>query len=249
MSELKLDEAVFIQTANTRNLSLMMDDIHMDVGEGRFGVICGPAGLGKSRAVRWYHANSTATVYLESTTIWKTSDLAFLRDLCRELGIEQVRSRKEQCFRDIMDHLNEHPETVIFIDEVDRMAGSFLELCRDITRISICPIVFIGENRLLPFMQRNERVWTRTYEPVTFKPMRASDVMIYAKEVAGVALSVEAAGILHQTKTRNTGDGNFRLVKRALIYALSYANAAKTTEITVDIAKMAVKSAVRWSGR
>jgi hypothetical protein len=247
MTDLKLSESVFIQTANTRNLSLMMDDIRMDVGEGRFGVVCGPAGLGKSRAVKWYHANSTDTVYLESTSIWKSSDLAFLRDLCRELGIVHIRNRKEYCFRDVIDFLNDHPQTIILIDEVDRLSNSFLELARDITRMTVCPIIFIGEKKLLAFMQQNERVWTRTFAPVMFTTMKESDVIIYAKEVAGLALPVEVAGILHQTQTKNTEAGNFRLVKRALIYAIAYANAAKASEITPEIARMAIKSAVRWA--
>ena len=244
--ELKLSEAVFIQTPNTRNFGLMLDDLRMDVGEGRFGVVSGPAGLGKSRTVKWHHANSTDTVYLESTAVWKTSELAFLRDLCFEFGLENVRNRKEYCFRDIIDHLSTHPETLLIIDEADRMSNLGLELCRDITRTTVCPIILVGEKKLLSFMQQNERVWTRTFAPVMFKPMRESDVIVYAKDVAGLSLSVEVAEILHRTKTKNTDDGNFRLVKRALIYAISYANASNAEDITPDIARMAIKSAVKW---
>jgi DNA transposition AAA+ family ATPase len=227
----------------------MLDDLKMDVGEGRFGCVCGGAGLGKSRAVKYYHANNENTIYLESTLIWKNSDLAFLRDLCRELGIDNPRKNKEWCFRAVVESLYQNPNTIVFIDEADRMKNNFLEIVRDITRITLCPIVLIGEPGLLPMMQQNERCWTRTFEPVQFAPMQPSDLLIYAQEAAGAELSLEVAGILHQTKTKKTVNGNFRLVKRALLYAIAYANAAKSGEITVQIAEMAIRSAIRWANK
>ncbi len=249
MPELQFDESLYIQTANTRNFTLMIDDLRMDVGEGRFACVCGGAGLGKSRTVKWYHANNESSIYIESTLIWKTSDLAFLADLCRELGIENPKRNREWCFRAIVESLYQNPDTILFIDEADRMKNNFLEIVRDITRITLCPVVLIGEPGLLPMMQQNERVWTRTFEPVLFTPMKESDVIIYAQDSAGVEIPLEVAKILHQTKTKKTANGNFRLVKRALLYAIAYANAAKTEEITVKIAEMAIKSAIRWANK
>ena len=249
MTALSFNKSVFIQTANTRNLLLLMDDLHLDTSEGRFACVCGGAGLGKSEAVKWYHANNDETIYLESCQSWKTSTLAFLYDLCRELGIERTRRNRDWCFRAIVDRLFDRPETIIFIDEADRLGNDGLEYARDITRISLCPIVMIGEPRLLPIMQANERVWTRTFAPVQFAPMKESDVIIYAQEAAGVELSVEVAGILHQTQTKRIDKGNFRLVKRALLYAIAYANANRAGEINATIAKAAIKSAIQWANR
>lgn len=247
MPELKMSHSVFIQTQNVRNLLTMMDDIGMDIGEGRFAVICGGAGLGKSRSVKWYHANHQHTIYLESTAVWYSSELEFLCDLCRELGIENIAHRKGRCYRDIIDFLFDHPETVIFIDEVDRLKNIHLELMRDITRATLCPIVLIGEKNLIPFMRKNERVWTRTFEPVMFGAMRPSDVIIFVKEAVGVQIGADVAAILHKTGTKNTTDGNFRLVKRAVQYAIQYANAKKSETITPEIAAMAIKSAIQWA--
>ena len=249
MAQLTFNKAVFIQTGNTRNLLLLMDDLRLDVGEGRFACVCGGAGLGKSESVKWYHANHEETIYLESSLSWKTSTLSFLTDLCRELGIERTRRNRDWCFRAIIETLFERPETVILVDEADRLGNDGLEYARDITRISLCPVVLIGEPRLLPMMQANERVWTRTFAPVEFATMKESDVIIYAQEAAGVELSVEVAGILHQTQTKRTERGNFRLVKRALLYAIAYANANKTQEISVPIAQAAIKSAIQWANR
>lgn len=249
MAPLTFNKAVFIQTANTRNLLLMMDDLRLDVGEGRFACVCGGAGLGKSEAVKWFHANNDETIYLESTRSWKTSTLSFLTDLCREMGIERTKRNRDWCFRAIVEQLFERPETIIFIDEADRLGNDGLEYARDITRISLCPIVMVGEPRLLPIMQANERVWTRTFAPTQFTPMKESDVIIYAQEAAGVELSVEVAGILHRTETKKTSNGNFRLVKRALLYAIAYANANKSADIDVKIARAAIKSAIQWANR
>jgi len=247
MPELKMSNSVFIQTQNVRNVLMMMEDIQMDTGEGCFGMICGGAGLGKSETVKWYYANHPNTVYLPSTAIWRSSELEFLRDLCRELGIEDVGHRKGRCYRDIMDYLFENRDAVIFIDEVDRLKNGHLELMRDFTKVSLCPFVLIGERNLVPFMQRNERGWTLTFEPVMFSPMKHSDVIIFAKEAAGVKIGADVAAILHKTGTKNTSDGNFRLVKRAVQYAIQYANAKNSDAITPEIAGTAIKSAIHWA--
>ena len=247
MEPLQFSKSVFIQTQNTRNLVLMMDDIKMEIGEGRFAVICGSAGLGKSEAIKWYHANDTRTVYIESMITWVSSELAFLRDLCKEFGIEP-RHTKNLCFREIYDHLCENPETIIFVDEIDRMRNIHLEYMRDLTRSTMCPFVLCGEPNLLPFMKRNSRVWTRTFEPLIFKTMRKSDVIIYAKEATGVDIGPEIANTLYHTATKNTPDGNFRLVKRAVQYAVQYANSAQSI-ITKEIAAAAINSAIKWANK
>jgi len=249
MPELRISHSVFIQTQNVRNVVTMMDDVGMDIGEGKFGVVYGKAGLGKSETVKWYHANRKNTVYLESTAIWITSELEFLRDFCFELGIENIAHRKGRCFRDIIEYLFEHPETIIFIDEAGRLKGGHLELMRDITRMTLCPIVLIGEHNLLNLLKYGGRdgIQTRTFNPVKFSPMKQSDVIIFAKEAAGVRIGADVSAILHKTATKNTTDGNFRLVKRALQYAIQYANGKNTDRITPEIANMAIKSAIKWT--
>ena len=164
-------------------------------------------------------------------------------------GIEDVSYRKGRCFRDILDCLWENRDTVIFIDEVDRLKNAHLELMRDITRATICPIVLIGEPRLIPFMRRNERVWTRTFEPVTFGPMKQSDVIIYVQDAIGINIAADVANILHRTATKDTSNGNFRLVKRAVQYCVQYANAKNTGDVTPEIATAAIKSAIQWAAK
>ncbi len=249
MTKLSISHSVFIQTKNVRDVVIMMDDLGMDVGEGKFGVVYGKAGLGKSETIKWYHANHNNTIYLESTAIWISSELEFLRDFCFELGIENVASRKGRCFNDINDYLFDHQDTIIFIDEAGRLKPGHLELMRDITRVTTCPIVLIGEHNLMNLLKQGGKdgIQTRTFSPVKFSPMKQSDVIIFAKEAIGVQITADVAAILHKTATKYTTDGNFRLVKRALHYCVQYANAKNIEEITPDIATDGIKAAIRWA--
>ena len=74
---------VFIEsTKNVRNFKVMMDGLELGAGEGRLGMVYGRAGRGKTRTSQWYHAHNGG-VFLRMQTIWRTSELEFIRALCR----------------------------------------------------------------------------------------------------------------------------------------------------------------------
>ena len=116
---------------NARNFMLLLEDLRMDTYEGRFGCVVGGAGIGKSRVVKYFHTNAQETVYIESTNTWKTSSLSFLKDVCRELDIESPKGNRDWCFRAIVETLYDNPETIILVDEADRLGNEGLEFARD----------------------------------------------------------------------------------------------------------------------
>lgn len=229
-------QPVFVKNRNVRNFSVMMDGIALSGGEGRLGLVYGQAGRGKTRTVQQYAAHNDG-IYLRMQTVWRTSELQFLQELCRELGhVGRPIHRKGPAFAFAVDRLIESPRP-IFLDEIEKLQGFFLEVIRDLSDMSTAPVILIGEEELKSVMQRNRRVWSRTFQQLAFEAADVADGMIFAKEATGLQLTPDLANLLH----RRTG-GNMREMKRTLINLVQILNARGTDAITPETIEVAVKT-------
>lgn len=227
---------VFLEkTKNVRNFSVMMDGLALGWGEGRLGMVYGRAGRGKTRTSQWYHAHHGG-VFLRMQTIWRTSELEFLRALCRELGILSAPGRKGPAFMAIIDALISDP-LPIFLDEVEKLPQYFLDVIRDLSDLSTAPVILIGEEELVSYMKINRRVWSRTYQALEFLPISIPDIVSYIHEAAGMSVDNQVAGIFH-----NASGGDFRIVRRGLLSLAQIASAKQTEQITTDMAQVALKT-------
>lgn len=227
---------VFVKNRNVRNFDVMMDGIFLAGGEGRLGLVYGEAGRGKTRTVQRYAANNKG-VYLRMQKVWRSSELQFLQELCRELGHEgRPIHRKGPAFAYAVDRLIDDPRP-IFLDEIEKLQDFFLEVVRDLSDMSTAPVILVGEAELKSMMQRNKRVWSRTYQQLKFKPADIGDAMIYTKEAIGLKMDAEQAGRLHA----KTG-GNLRQMKRTLINLVQIINVRGTREITDEIIDIAART-------
>lgn len=235
MKEIRV-KPVFIKTRNVRNFETTMDGLELGAGEGRLGMIYGRAGRGKTRTSQWYHAHNPGCIYLRIATIWRTSELEFLKALCRELRINPAPSRKGPCFVEIVDRLIANPMPV-FLDEIEKLPRSFLDLIRDLSDMSTAPFILIGEEELVSYMRQNRRVWSRVFRQLEFEPIEVSDILLYAKDSTDLRLSMPVAKIFH-----GASEGDFRIVKRDMLALVQYANANGTREVSEAIARVAVKA-------
>ena len=233
---------VFIQTKNVRNFSVMMKALDLGAGEGRLALVWGRAGRGKTLTSQYHQANNGG-VYMRMNTVWRTSELYFLQALARELGIAAPAGRKGPVFAQVVDALIEAPRP-IFLDEIEKLSRFFLDIVRDLSDLSACPIILVGEAELYSYMRQNRRVWSRTYQQMEFTPIDAADIVIYTRDLTGgaIKLPVSAARILHQSS-----DGDFRIVRRDILQVINYANGRGTMDITDDLVKTAIKTGL--SGR
>lgn len=230
---------VFVdKTKNVRNFSVMMDGLALGRGEGRLGMVFGIAGRGKTRTSQWYHAHNGG-VFLRMQTIWRTSELEFLRALCRELGILSPPCRKGPAFMAIVDILIADPKP-IFLDEVEKLPRYFLDVIRDLSDLSTAPIILIGEEELVSYMRINRRVWSRTYQTLEFLPISKPDIVTYISAASGLAIDSQVAGVF-----QDASGGDFRIVRRGLLGLVQIANAKQTTDITVEMAQVAVKTGLK----
>ncbi|MDX9785477.1 MAG: ATP-binding protein [Desulfobacterales bacterium] len=228
-------QPTFVKTKNVRNFAVMMDGLSMADGEGRLGLVSGPAGRGKTRTSQWYQAHHDC-VYQRMATIWRHSETDFLQALCREVGILTPPKRKGPCYMAVIDALIERPRPV-FLDEIDKLPDTFIDLVRDLSDMSLSAFVLVGEERLPEKIGHNKRGWSRVYQQIEFQPIHVSDIMLYALEATGLKLSPQVAQILH-----GSSKGDFRLVRRDTLALVQICNAKQTTDVTEEMATIATKA-------
>lgn len=231
-------QPVFVNTGNVRNYRAMMDGLALAAGEGRLGLATGRAGRGKTRTTQAWHAHNGG-VYMRMATVWRTSELAFLQQLCRELGSRKPVHRKALAFDEALNLLIRKPQP-IFLDEVEKLPPYWLDLIRDLSDLSAAPIVLVGEEELVDWCERNRRVWSRIYQHLEFAPIGAADVIAYARDAAGLTLEGAAAGLLHEAS-----EGDFRLVRRSVISLIQIANSKETAVADEQMVRVAIKQGLR----
>jgi len=239
MKNVKLNP-VFVKTKNVRNFEVMMDALALADGEGCFGMVYSQAGRGKTRTSQWYSGHNDC-IYLRVLTIWRSGELDFLKSFCKALNILSIPGRKGPAFASVVDNLIRNPRPV-FLDEIEKMPQVFLDVIRDIADSASIPVILIGEEGIVSFMEKNRRVWSRTFQQLEFKPIEIADIIMYAGESAGLKLSIPVAQMLHKAS-----GGDFRLVRRDLLGLAQIANANQTSDVTEKMAKIVIKSGL--SGR
>jgi hypothetical protein len=219
-----------------------MDGLIDVEGEGCLGMVSGRAGRGKSRTVTWWHTNNVS-IYLRCAEAWRGSVLGFLRALCRGLGDdpEGLPHRKYIAYERAVDRLSQARQPV-FLDEIEKLDRSFLDLVRDLSDEAAVPVVLIGEEELVTAVRRNRRVWSRVYQSVEFAPIAPSDIILFAGETAHVALTPEFAAAFHKQS-----GGDFRIIKRDLLVLKKILVANQAAQPTAEMVKSALSMGL--SGR
>lgn len=229
---------VFIETHAVKDFQTLLRNLERGAGEGRLAAVYGRAGRGKTRTVRWRHAHDGQSIYLRMHTAWSGSPGAFLSSLAYELGLAPCYKVVDR-IRSIVSSLAETPRTV-FIDEIEKMPHSFIEIVRDLSDESGAPFVFVGEEALLGALNRDRRSWSRTQEVLHFQPLELVDVITYAKLAGSVTLPADAANVIHKSS-----GGDFRLIKRDLRTMFDLANSKRTDRLDAALARSAVEANLR----
>jgi len=232
----------FVNTRNVRSFAVLMDALmfaksgHTD-GDERLGCVWGRAGRGKTRTVQTWAANNDA-VFIETVRSW--SELDFLKKICLELGIRNPAGRRGKAFSDALDSLLINPR-VMFFDEIERFGQKYLEIVRDLAKLSGGIFVLVGEEELPHLMRQNRRVWSRTYREMEFLPAEPSDVVSYINQTTGLKLSTEALAIFH-----GVSGGDIRIIRRDTINLVHVVNSMERTgDVTGETAKIACKAALK----
>ncbi len=226
---------VFVKTANVREFESAMHGLTMTEGEGRFAVIWGRAGRGKTRTAQYWCANTKGCHYVLALQVWRHSQAEMLRAIAKELGIVTPPHRIGPLFAEIAQRLIADGRPIFFVDEPDKLSLKHLEIIRDLTESTGAPFVLIGEEQLPDLMRKERRIWSRTYQQVQFKPFGVADIVQYVTTAAGIRFTSQAAAEAIYRKS----EGDIRLVKiisTNLVQALNAKGTAEADEQTVAAA-------------
>jgi DNA transposition AAA+ family ATPase len=227
---------VFIQTRNARNFITTMKAAERMAGEPVLLLFHGQAGRGKTSASRFFSAQEGWT-YVRALRGW--TELWMLEDLCFELAINPIPHRRKQAFEAIRERLQAAPKPIV-IDEADKLNDVLLDWIRDLADTSLVPFALVGEKLLIHKMQKERRIWRRTLSAVEFGPVEAQDIMFFAKEACSLNVGATQAELIRQSS-----EGDFGLVRNAMLHLEEVAGAAGTSRATDDMVRAALKAVVK----
>ena len=166
------------------------------------GLFYGRAGLGKTRwATKIAQDNGYVYLRLESNITPKD----FLRSLLSKLLYKtmpyyEVTGTQNEIYNQILDILQNEPDTVIFIDEVDYGFSNekILASIRDLADQSLATFVLVGMERSKEKLSKlNAHYFDRTNGFFEFKPLTLPDAEKIIKELCEVIVDNDIIKFIH----------------------------------------------------
>ena len=190
-----------VPNSNTRNFETFMKGLERGAGEGRFGLVHGAAGRGKTRAAITWHAEHRQSLYLKCNVIW--SPKAFLARLLYELGASGGAPwSAAACYDEAAGKLAAAQEAgagaVLFLDEIDLLPSIFLKIARNLADDSGAAVILIGESELPGQLWRESRVSSRVMECLEFLPLSRPELVSFCRARHGLELAADSAEVLHR---------------------------------------------------
>jgi len=172
-------------------------------------LVTGPAGFGKSEAVKRFAVQQGA-VYLRGKTHW--SPRAMLAELVKALGGDPKHYR-EALFAQAVDLLSRETPRPIVVDEAEHacLDVKALESLRDISDTLENVVVLVGMDQLQSRIARHPQVYSRVAQVVEFQPASLEDVKALANALTEVVMESELLERIH-----SESQGRIRLVLNAL---------------------------------
>lgn len=169
----------FVSTQLAGLMLGLIGNTHMD---GDIGVIHGPAGMGKSMALKQYVATNKGAILIEADPGYTAKVL--LQELCGRLGVKKnanIHELSEECIQALTG-----TGWVVLVDEAELLPYRALEVLRRIHDRSGVAIVLAGMPRLL----------------INLKGSRGEYAQLYSR--VGMALDLEAHKVKSEVDDFNT---------------------------------------------
>ena len=248
--------ATFVQTRNVARLWEVLESLHSaSLGEPRLGLIYGPAGRGKTRAVDTLAAR-TGAVYVSAARVWTPNSM--LKTILAALGCPATNTGAGNLLR-AAEALSERISVpymgngLLIIDEADYLAKGthpprtppLLDTVRDLHDASGAPILLVGMNGLAKLLSQFPQFWDRVRMSEEFAPLVRKEVVSLASELAGLTLDDQSA-----EQIRRATKGNLRqaILHLARLEALAKAegstriNPEWTRQVTTEVARSRLRA-------
>ncbi|WP_336973448.1 ATP-binding protein [Sphingobium aromaticiconvertens] len=140
----------------------------------RMGLFYGFSGYGKTVAAAFAAARTNA-IYIHAQSIW--TQRSMLEALAEEMGLPIVKKTAAALLKQIIEQLNNDPQSII-IDEMDHLVHKKLtEIIRDIHDATRVGILMIGEEALPSKLKEWERFDNRILVATAAQPASITDAL------------------------------------------------------------------------
>ena len=230
----------FVQTENVKKLNGLVDTLlNADSGEPRIGLVYGPAGRGKTKAVDRL-ATMTGACYVSAARVWTPASM--LKSILAALGQAPAWSATDNlnlaadALRERLNH-ESLGNGLLIVDEGDYLCKGtkppntpeLLDTIRDLHDASGAPILLVGMADLAKTLSMFPQFWDRLLVTTQFAPLTTPETTEMARRLADLELGQDVVDDL----VRATG-GNLRQTILYLVRLRRRADANSGQAVTRD---------------
>ncbi|MBU0969186.1 MAG: AAA family ATPase [Proteobacteria bacterium] len=220
---------VFIETSRVMAFwaaAKMVSDI--EKGQPGMMLAWGYSGRGKTECAQTYTTRNGNAKYIRVFEDW--SPTAMLATICEKLNGMRP-GRVDNAKRIIIEEVHDS-DTILLIDEADRLTIKHIDHLRDIHDLTGCPIILIGEPSIYARIKSHTRICRRFKQAVEFGPLLNEDVIMFGIKNCGIKIEPEAARMLND---KSKGSFGFLLHYMQILEGIAQSNNIK--EISPEIVK------------
>ncbi len=202
------------------------------------GLIHGPAGLGKTMALKEYARDNSQVIYMACNAT--VLPQALLRELLTKIGSEP-KGREHKLLQDFIDCIS-GTEKLIIVDEAQHLRLNLFDPLRHINDEAEVGIVFSGNNSILQRMTgRHNQEYDQVYSRVEIRRELSAKPSYEDIEAILDAYKIEYDGkIVKMLQKKATDRGHYRSMRNVLRVAQEIANQVPR-ELTAQDLVMAEK--------
>jgi DNA transposition AAA+ family ATPase len=224
----------FIETVNISKFQTIcqeLEDTASLIGPS-LAMVTGPAGRGKTEAARYYAVHGSA-IYIPPMNT--RTPAMVLREITFALG--SLRPQYSEACLSIIGEEMAKSRRLIMIDEADLLDMKVLEMLRNCNERYLCPIVFIGEEKLKGKITACRRLDSRMRRRMEFAPISQQDIGFFFKRCLDLKPSTDVLAAIHK---RSGGD--WRPVLTAAIGIERAMKSSNLKEVTAEMVNVIIKN-------
>lgn len=223
----------FVMTGTAAKIFEAARMCHLD---GEIGVVVGPAGVGKTTAIKEYAASNSDVLLVEADLGYTARDLfAELHRKCGFDGLGSINRMKDEVIEKLRDS-----GRLIIIDEAEHLPVRALDLVRRINDKAGVGILFCGLHRFMENLRLRQADFAYLYTRVGFKVILEN---LPARDIEAIVQdAIPGANGLWKTYHEES-HGNGRVLSKLVARSLRLAEVngmEVTTELVREAAKMLV---------